>query len=300
MPPHPKYFQVPMSPAPPAPLKKESPRYPKPLLRLELRDLSLPGTAAFLKHLDPTKVIEEAVEGVLRLLYTSQSDIPSTRSVTLIVRSMGGVAYTTGKDIDDDHKEIHFSTDYINQIDPKRLKEEMLGVIRHEMVHCWQFNAEGTAPGGLIEGIADWVRLRSDLVPPHWRKEADGDWDAGYQHTGYFLDYLENRFGGGTVCKLNQKLRKTRYHEDEFWLELTGHKVHDLWKAYGQSLQIEAPAAKKEAVDNQPTADAKTTAPSKKPMQTIAPSVDDFMPRSLLDEVLAHVQKEPGWEKTPN
>lgn len=43
----------------------------------------------------------------------------------------------------------------------------------HEMVHCWQRNAHGTAPGGLIEGIADWVRLKAGLVPPHWKREAD-------------------------------------------------------------------------------------------------------------------------------
>lgn len=38
-----------------------------------------------------------------------------------------------------------------------------MGVCVHEMVHCWQWNAKGTCPGGLIEGIADYVRLRSGL-----------------------------------------------------------------------------------------------------------------------------------------
>ena len=45
-----------------------------------------------------------------------------------------------------------------------------------------------TCPGGLIEGIADWVRLRAGLGAKHWKQEADGKWDAGYQHTGYFLE----------------------------------------------------------------------------------------------------------------
>jgi len=43
---------------------------------------------------------------------------------------MGGVAYTVGEK----NKQIHFSTNYIDSIDEKRLKDEILGVIRHEMV----------------------------------------------------------------------------------------------------------------------------------------------------------------------
>jgi hypothetical protein len=47
-------------------------------------------------------------------------------------------------------------------------------VLTHELVHCYQWDAEGTCPGGLIEGVADWVRLNCDLSPPHWKKEVDG------------------------------------------------------------------------------------------------------------------------------
>lgn len=60
--------------------------------------------------------------------------ISSVRSVTLVLRSMGGIAYTTGSELDDDHKEIHFSTDYIGGLSADRVKHEILGVVRHEMV----------------------------------------------------------------------------------------------------------------------------------------------------------------------
>jgi hypothetical protein len=66
---------------------------------------------------------------------------------------MQGVAYTTGSDLDDDHKEIHFSTDYIES-SASRAHDEIFGVLVHEVVHCFQYNANGTCPGGLIEGIA--------------------------------------------------------------------------------------------------------------------------------------------------
>ncbi|KAK3688547.1 peptidase of plants and bacteria-domain-containing protein [Podospora appendiculata] len=242
-------------------------RFPQPKLRLEIRDLDHPGTAKFLDAVNAGTVVSAAVSNVQRLLYRSPGDphttVPPTRSVTLILRDMGGVAYTTGTDLDDDHKEIHFSLGYINGINPPaRLAAEITGVLTHELVHCYQWNALGTCPGGLIEGIADWVRLSCDLSPPHWKRETTGGmqsftilkstlsiqydpiistlifsgWDNGYQHTAYFLDYLEGRFGKGTVRKLNEKLRRHRYEPKPFWTELLGRPVEQLWGDYVESL----------------------------------------------------------------
>ena len=145
---------------------------------------------------------------------------------------MDGVAYTTGIDLDDDHKEIHFSLDYIAQIPADRQRHEIEGVIVHEMVHCWQWNALGTAPGGLVEGIADFVRLKALLSPPHWKKESGGDWDAGYQHTAYFLEWMDTKFGEGSVVRVNEELRNKKYEEQKFWLGLFGKSVKDLWSEY--------------------------------------------------------------------
>lgn len=201
------------------------------------------GSLAFLKAVIASKALEKSVQSVLSLLYHSPNSqtttIPTTRSVTLILRSMPGVAYTTGSDLDDDHKEIHFSLDYIHAISDSRKKDEIMGVLTHEMVHCYQYNAFGTCPGGLIEGIADWVRLNADLSPPHWKKEASGKWDAGYQHTGYFLEYLEQRFDKGTIRRLNEKLRIEKYQEKRFWTELVGRPVEQLWSDYCDVLDKE-------------------------------------------------------------
>ena len=51
---------------------------------------------------------------------------------------MSGVAYTTGSGR---HKEIHLSTDYIDGVDKERLKDEIEGVVRHEMVCAPPFTA---------------------------------------------------------------------------------------------------------------------------------------------------------------
>lgn len=57
-------------------------------------------------------------------------------------------------------------------------------------------------------------------------------WDRGYQHTAYFLDFLEHRFGRGTVRRINEKLRRDRYTAEEFWTGLLGHSVENLYKDY--------------------------------------------------------------------
>ncbi len=153
---------------------------------------------------------------------------------------MDGVAYTTGSSLDDDHKEIHFSLDYIVNIPSKhahRQRDEIQGVLVHEMVHCWQWNALGTAPGGLIEGVADFVRLKAGLNPPHWRKKGGGDWDSGYERTGYFLEWLEDEWGEGSVMSLNNNLKGNKYVEGSFWKTLFGKDVDRLWEDYESSLK---------------------------------------------------------------
>ncbi|KAL8791901.1 MAG: hypothetical protein Q9195_005477 [Heterodermia aff. obscurata] len=221
------------------------PRYPTPKLRLRIEDLSHPGSSIFLTNSQASTALSSAVETVLSTLYLptrSNAHIPGTRSVTVILEPLGGVAYTTGTQLDDDHKEIHFSLDYINQIAEERRREEIQGVLVHEMVHCWQWNARGTCPGGLIEGIADYVRLKAGLDPPHWKRptrkgEDDGDagayrWDAGYEKTGFFLEWLEGEHGEGSVRSINASLRDGVYEEKRFWVALFGEDVEGLWKRY--------------------------------------------------------------------
>jgi Peptidase of plants and bacteria len=147
---------------------------------------------------------------------------------------MGGVAYTTGLDLDDAHKEIHVSLSYIKNCcgedNDARRRDEIIGVITHEMVHCYQYNGLGTAPGGLIEGIADFVRLKAGLSPPHWsRKEKSEKWDQGYQHTAYFLEWIEEKFGEGSVARINLALKGVKYKERRFWRRLFGSSIKELW-----------------------------------------------------------------------
>jgi hypothetical protein len=65
---------------------------------------------------------------------------------------MPGVAHTKGGATNTE-KEIHFSLEYIVHC-KNRATAEILGVLVHEVVHCYQYDAKGSCPGGLIEGIA--------------------------------------------------------------------------------------------------------------------------------------------------
>ncbi|KAI0110100.1 BSP-domain-containing protein [Daldinia grandis] len=210
-----------------------------PRLRLHIQDIAHPGSSIFLSSVNAATVLRSSIESIHKQLYSrSPSSPPPTRSVTLILRDMDGVAYTTGSDLDSDHKEIHFSLRYISSISPSsRQSAEIHGVLLHELVHCYQWNGRGRAPGGLIEGVADWVRLQCDLAPPHWsREQIPAKWDVGYQGTAYFLEYLEDRFGKGTVRRMNEKLRKERYEEKTFWTELVGGPIEQLFEDYKKTL----------------------------------------------------------------
>ncbi|GLJ24743.1 hypothetical protein SUGI_0473000 [Cryptomeria japonica] len=90
----------------------------------------------------------------------STADRKNVDKVTLIVESMDGVAYTSAD-------EIYLSADYVGNYGGD-VKAEIRGVLYHEMTHVWQWNGQGKAPGGLIEGIADYVRLTAGLAPSHW------------------------------------------------------------------------------------------------------------------------------------
>lgn len=264
---------------------------PTPTLRLHLNDLTHNATRTFLSLIpDPNSVLKTALSVIITHLYTSPAKssshsptkhvrpsftptIPPTRSVTVILHDFSGVAYTTGIDLDSDHKEIHFSLSYIESSSSSStdLLSELAGVLTHELVHCYQHtsppssNAESIPqpPAGLVEGIADFIRLKASLSPPHWTRpscaaDLPESWDQGYEHTAYFLEWLEDvKIGTGAIGMLNDRLLRTGYVGEEadssdegnkdnatpdenkeagFWAGLFGLGVLELWKQYGQYL----------------------------------------------------------------
>ncbi|KAI3621976.1 pbsp domain protein [Moniliophthora roreri] len=227
---------------PPLPKPPKYEGWPVPFLNLQVDDLAHPGAVLFFENVEsPLEALREAVLNVFKWLYKDKEKTPDhVASIQLILRSFpeGGVAYTTGSYAE---KEIHFALEHIQRADKQgRCGDEIMGVLTHEVVHCFQYDAGGTCPGGLVEGVADWVRLHSNLVPPHWKRIPGAKWDAGYEKTGYFLEWIDRRYGktkgkeekGAIVRVLNETMKECEYEEEKIWVDLVGLPVTALWECY--------------------------------------------------------------------
>ncbi|XP_014512939.2 uncharacterized protein LOC106771466 [Vigna radiata var. radiata] len=188
--------------------------------------LSTPGGVRFRDEIGE-EYAKQTLESASQFIWgifqqNGPGDRKSVEKVSLFVDDMDGVAYTS-------NNEIHVSGRYVNGYSGD-VRIEITGVLYHEMVHVWQWDGNGEGPGGLIEGIADYVRLKANYAPSHWRKAGEGQkWDQGYDVTARFLDYCES-LKSGFVAQLNQKM-KTAY-SDQFFVDLLGKSVDQLWKDY--------------------------------------------------------------------
>ncbi|KAJ3085222.1 hypothetical protein HK102_000198 [Quaeritorhiza haematococci] len=225
--------------------KNSSPTtWPSPVIKVENKDAQGSGKLFNVAISHPVEWLTAISQVVLMALYTHPQRTPRhIKSLQLIVRDMDGVAYCTGEK----HKEIHLSTSYLSTVFKSRgesvdeLILEINGVIWHEMVHVWQWNGRGKAPGGVIEGVADYVRLEAGLAPPHWKREKGGTWDSGYSTTAYFLEWVERGKGEGKdrcinfVKRLNLAMKAG--WDVGFFEVITGVDVEELWKEYQKSLE---------------------------------------------------------------
>lgn len=110
------------------------------------------------------------------------------------------------------------------------LKWEFTSLLHHELTHVFQWNGEGQAPTGLMEGVADYMILKSNYYPPGFAKPGSGDsWDQGYDFTARFLEYCEE-LQSGFVAGLNKLIRHN--YTDAYFEQLTGKPVEKLWADY--------------------------------------------------------------------
>jgi hypothetical protein len=112
-----------------------------PAIHLRIHPITHDGAKQFTKNVpDIGSVLEDAVRTCWHFLYNNETHLfpREVRSITLFVRPMGGVAYTTGNWMDGQNKEIHLSADYVQGQSNERARDEIRGVLVHEMVHVWQ------------------------------------------------------------------------------------------------------------------------------------------------------------------
>ncbi|AEC06371.1 protein family basic secretory protein [Arabidopsis suecica] len=167
--------------------------------------------------------LRDATDFTWRLFQqTNPSDRKDVTKITLFMENSNGIAYSS-------QDEIHYNAGSL--VDDKGyVRRGFTGVVYHEVVHSWQWNGAGRAPGGLIEGIADYVRLKAGYVASHWVRPGGGDrWDQGYDVTARFLEYC-NDLRNGFVAELNKKMRSD--YNDGFFVDLLGKDVNQLWREY--------------------------------------------------------------------
>lgn len=188
--------------------------------------LSTPGGVRFRDQIGAqyaTQTLDSATQFIWKVFQQNNpADRKNVPKVSLFVDDMDGVAYTS-------NNEIHLSARYVNSYGGD-LRKEITGVLYHEMTHVWQWNGNGQANGGLIEGIADYVRLKANYAPSHWVKPGQGNkWDQGYDVTARFLDYCDS-LRSGFVAELNKLMRNG--YSDQFFVQLLGKTVNQLWTEY--------------------------------------------------------------------
>ncbi|PIA27048.1 hypothetical protein AQUCO_08300022v1 [Aquilegia coerulea] len=155
---------------------------------------------------------------------TSLADRKDVELVNMFVDDMEGVANANS------NNEIHVSARYIAGYSGD-VKTEITGVLYHEATHIWQWDGmgQGQAPK-VVEGIADYVRLKAGYAPSHWVKEGGGDeWDQRSDVTARFLDYCSS-LRAGFVAELNAKMRTS--YNNTFFVDLLGKTVDQLWSDY--------------------------------------------------------------------
>ncbi|KAL5788180.1 hypothetical protein ACOSP7_005129 [Xanthoceras sorbifolium] len=124
---------------------------------------------------------------------------------------------------------ILVSSDYIANYSGD-VRIEVTGILYHETTHVWQWYGNGDTPHGLIEGLADYIRLKGGWAPMNWAQRGSGlRWDDGYEITAYFLEYC-NGLKDGFVAELNAFMEYS--YRDDFFVQLLGKSVDDLWNDY--------------------------------------------------------------------
>ncbi|KAI9004616.1 hypothetical protein BC832DRAFT_557579 [Gaertneriomyces semiglobifer] len=194
---------------------------------------SHPGIALFSECFDDAKTfLSVGSFVVLSYLYPGNSPaIPSIPTITLHIRPLEGVAHTSNAD-------IHLSADYIVSYHKNRsvqsLQHELRGVIVHELTHVWQAYGEKKLCSShwIVEGIADYIRFRAGLGAEHWQRRSGGNWKDGYERTGFFLDWCEEKHEG-LVIELNRWPDKG----EEVFIRYCGATVQDLWEIYQDDLK---------------------------------------------------------------
>jgi hypothetical protein len=186
---------------------------------------------------DPIATMKDVVCRVCTLLYRSPDEVtrgPST--LRLRIYDFDGVANAGGGN-------INFSSRHIANYedDPEDALFEYVGVLIHESTHLYQYDDGG---GALVEGMADFVRIRAGHHRMN-RRNVGGAWTDAYTTSGFFFSWLAGPGGLQTDGRvpadpdigwaINQQMND-RWSEQVFEDRL-GADVDQLWEQYQDAIR---------------------------------------------------------------
>lgn len=184
---------------------------------------------------EPARVLWQAAHAACRLLYRDGAEVRDISTITLIVEDAPGIASTSGTT-------IKLSTPYLKQQSDAGvdLTQEITGILHFATSLVYQnhgSSGDAGAPGWLVVGISDYVRLESGYID-RAKRRAGGAYDAGVsQTTAFFLDYLAMTKDPSIVYELNRQLAPTApAWSNDVFTQLLGTDVDTLWAEYQSTL----------------------------------------------------------------
>jgi hypothetical protein len=152
---------------------------------------------------------------------------------------MDGVAYTSGTDV------------VANSVWLKsEIGREAVGSLVHECVHVvQQYDYGSSAPGWLVEGMADYVRWfkyepqshGADIVWMRHLRNFTPRYNASYRVSANFLNWVSEKYDQNLVTELNAAMRDGTYSRDT-WKKLTGKTVQDLGAEWTKDIESQLAA----------------------------------------------------------
>ncbi|MFV0398080.1 MAG: basic secretory protein-like protein [Bacteroidales bacterium] len=155
---------------------------------------------------------------VQNLLYSSEVNaMPAVKNLQYTIKPSGPIS---GKGGGAPTVYISVNTEYLEKFynshnqDTARFKREFIGMLTHELTHAFQLEPKGCGRydgksefWAFIEGMADAMRYLSG--DKEWKKpKPGGTYLSGYETTGFFLIYLQDRFDPHFVMKFHETAAK--------------------------------------------------------------------------------------------
>jgi hypothetical protein len=190
---------------------------------------------------DPEPFVQEVGRSVCRILYRHADEVRDANHITLIIRDDPDYPGWKAGDVGD--ITVMISTHFLAIVagQGRSVLDEITGVLLHEMTHMYQNDdqaaGEGTYArlGNVVEGVADFVRIRAGHTPSGATPAKTGEWDdVGYTKPAFFLLWIDGRHPD-FLYRLNLSMAAgdgVAWSPDAF-ATITGESVAALWSEYG-------------------------------------------------------------------